>query len=419
MKKKSNLKKIIIVLFILIVCSVLLFANRFIGGKRGAIEVTTGKVEKGTVEQIVQATGIIEPALKIKVRSEVDGNLREKRVKDGQQVKQGDVLLEVDQEKLKKEVLNSEIKMRRLQNNLKNLVENTGPFDEAQAKNNLEKSRISLEFAEKNLASTKRIFEQEVVTRRQLEEAERSLENAKLDYQVSKQQLDNQKEKFDKDVTELKGEIQIAEVELKEARDKFDKAMIKAPIAGSIVEDIIKEKRYVSFGEEVFAIGDLSKFIAKVKVDELDIGKVKVDQPVNISSDAFKDNKLTGHVTEIAAQATRQTFAEIEVTVTIDSTYGQPVRPNLSVDVDIQTQKRDNVLKVPLEAVVKQDNKNYVFALNSNRVKKKEVTIGENSPKFLEIKSGLKENETIVLQGATRLKDGDRVKIKKPPKSKK
>ena len=418
MKKKSKLKKIIIILVIVIVCGSLFFANRIFGGKQGAIEVTTGKVELGSFEQTVQATGILEPANKLKVRAEVEGNLREKRVKDGDRVTKGQVLLAIDQLKLKTEVTNAEIRLKRLQNNLKSLVENSGPYEEAQSKNNLEKVRISLDYAEKNLETMKRLFGQEVVTRRQLEEAERTYESSKLDYGVSKQQVQFQKEKFAKDVQEMKGEVQIAEAEVKEAKRRFNLAIITAPIAGSIVEDIIKEKKYVGFGEEVFAIGDLTQFNAKVKVDELDISKVKIGQLATISSDAFKDAKLPGQVIEIAAQATRQTFAEVEVTIKVDSTLGQPVRPNLSVDADIVTYKIDSALKVPVEAVVKQDEKKYVFVVSGDRAKKKEITVGQSSPKFMVVEKGVKAGDPIILQGASKLKDNDRIKIKKTKEKK-
>jgi HlyD family secretion protein len=412
-KKKSRLKKFIILIIIILIGIGLLYANQYYGGKQGAIEVTVGKVELGPFEQTVQATGTLEPADKLKVRSEVEGNLREKLVKDGDRVKKGQVLLEIDQQKLKIEVTNSEIRLKRLKNNLKSLIENSGPYDEAQSKNNLEKNKIALDYAEKNLASMKRLSNQEVVTRRQLEDADRMLESAKLDYQIAKQQVQFQKDKFAKDVQEMNGEVQIAESELNEAKRKFNLAIVKAPIAGSIVEDILKEKKYIGFGEEVFAIGDLSQFDAKVKVDELDISKVKIGQPASISSDAFKDVKLPGRVIEIAAQATRQTFAEVEVTIQIDSTLGQPVRPNLSVDADIQTYRMDTAIKVPVEAVVKQDDKRYVFVVNKERVKKIEVTIGLSSPKFMTIEKGVKAGDTIVTQGASKLKDNDRIKIKK------
>lgn len=412
-KKKGKLRKIIIIIGIIVVVIGLYAANKYFGGKQGAVEVTVAKVDRGPFEQTVQATGILEPANKLKVRTEVEGNLREKRVKDGDRVVKGQVLLEVDQEKLKTDVTNTEIRLKRLQNNLKNLIENSGPYDAAQTKNNLEKVKISLDYAEKNVATMKRLSTQEVVTRRQLEEAERMYESAKLDYEVAKQQVQFQKDKFDKDVLEMKGEVLIAESDLKEAKRKYNLAIVKAPIAGSIVEDILKEKKYAGYGEEVFAIGDLSQFNAKVKVDELDISKVKLGQPALISSDAFKEVKLPGKVIEIAAQATRQTFAEVEVTIQIDSTLGQPVRPNLSVDADIQTYRIDTALKVPIEAVVKQDEKKYVFVVNSNRVKKREVTVGLTSPKYAVIEKGVKEGDSVILQGASKLKDNDQIKIKK------
>ncbi|MCX7918766.1 MAG: efflux RND transporter periplasmic adaptor subunit [bacterium] len=418
MEKKNRLQKVIVILGIIVVCIIIFYANQFLGSKQSAVEVTTGQVERGVFEQTVKATGILEPANKIKVRAEVEGNLREKRVKDGARVKQGEILVVVDQEKLKTEVTNAEIRLKRLQNNLKNLIENSGPYELAQAKNNLEKVKIALDYAEKNVATMKRLFDQEVITRRQLEEAERSYASAKLDYAVMQQQVAFQQQKFEKDVQELQGEVQIAEAELKEAQRKYNLAIIKAPIDGSIVEDSLKEKKYIGYGEEIFSIGDLSQFNAKVKVDELDISKVSTGQTATISSDAFKEVKLPGTVTDIAAQAIRQTFAEVEVTIKVDSTLGQPVRPNLSVDADILTYKQDSVLKVPIEAIVKQDEKKYVFIVTGNRVKKKEVIVGLTNSKYAIVETGVTEGEIIVLHNAAKLKDNDRIKIKKTKEKK-
>lgn len=413
------MKKFIITILIIAICVLLFFANQWVNGNQSAIEITTAKVEKGSLLQTVQATGILEPAKTVKVRTEVEGNVMEKKIKDGDTVKEGQVLLEVDREKLKKDLLNAEIKEKKAQNDFKNLVENTGPYDNMQAETNFAKSTIEMDYTEKNLESMKRIYAQEIITRRQLEDAQKAYDTQKLDYLVAEKNLKNQKEKFDKDVKESQGEVQSAEADLKEAQEKLGKASVTAPISGSIVEDTLKEKRYVSVGDEIFTIGDLSEFNATVKVDELDIGKVKLGEPATISSEAFKDKKLIGHVIEIASQATRQTFAEIEVKIAIDSTFGQAVRPNLSVDADIQTQKFDNVLKVPVESVLKQDNKNYVFIVQGNHVKRKEVTTGASNADTIVIEKGLKEGDSVAQQGAGRLKDNDQIKIKKPDKTKK
>ncbi len=413
------MKKLFITFLIIVICILLYLTNQWIGGKQNAVEVSVTKVEKGTMIMNIQANGVIEPGKTTKVRMEVEGNVLDKLGKDGAKVKQGDILLEVDKEKLKKDVLDAEVNLTKAKNNLKNLVEVTGPYDEIQVKNTYDKSSIAREYSKKNQDSMQRMYDQEIISRRQLEDAQRSYETDKLDYIVAEKNYKNQKEKFEKDKEEDQGEVQVAEANLKEAKDKLGKATVKAPTSGSIVEDALKEKRYVSIGDEIFTIGDISIYNAKVNVDELDIDKVKLGQTATISSEGFKDKKLIGHVIEIAAQATRQTFAEIEVKIAIDSTFGQPVRPNLSVDADIQTQKLENVLKVPVESVTKQDNKKYVFVIEGNHVKKREVTAGVSNPETIVIEKGLKEGDTIVQQGVGKLKDNTQIKIAKPKTTKK
>jgi len=418
-KKSGLLKKIVITVAILLLMVTIYMVNNQMNTKHQGVLVSTAKVVKGQLEQTVQASGQVEPADKFKVRCEVDGNVVEKKAKDGDVVKKGDVLLRVDDTKLKTEVLNAELKLRRLQNNLRNQVETSGPYDRAQTKNNLEKMRISLEYSQKNFESMERMYKEEIISRKQLEEAQRSLESSKLDYAIAQQQIKYQQEKQDKDISEMEGDIQLAKKDLEQAREKLSKASVTATISGTIVEDILKEKRNVGTGEDVFSIGNLTKYIAKVKVDELDISKVKIGQPVNISSEAFKNVKLPAHVIEIASQATRQTFAEIEVKLEIDSTMNQPIRPNLSVDADIIVNQANQVLKVPVQAVVKQDGKNYVFVPKNGMASRVEVTVGASNPEFIVIEKGLKEGDTIITTGTSTLKANDQIKIKTPPKDKK
>jgi HlyD family secretion protein/macrolide-specific efflux system membrane fusion protein len=413
---KKTVKKLIIITSIILVCIFLFIVNQKVGGSQSAVKTTIGKVDKGDVTQTVLATGQIEPGEKIKARVEVEGNVLEKKAKEGDVVKKGDILLVVDQTKLKNDLLNAEIKLKRLENNLKNLKETTGPSEELSAKNNYEKSKIAMDYAVKNLETMRRMFKEEIITRRQLEEAERNLDTSKLDYQAAEQQLKTQKETFAKSLSEANWEIELAQADLKEAKRKLDEAIVRAPISGTIVEDILKEKRYVGFGEEIFSIGDVSRFDAKVKVDELDISKVKIGQPALISSEAFKDVKLEGHVTEIASQATRETFAQIEVTLQIDDTHQQPVRPNLSVDAEIQVEKSQQYLRVPVEAITKKDGKTYVFVIEKNKAHKREVTIGVANQKYIAVLKGLKEGEEVALKNLDRLKDNAYIQKEKVKK---
>jgi len=413
---KKPVKKLIVITSIILVCIFLFIVNQKVGGSQSAVKTTIGKVDRGEVSQTVQATGQIEPGEKIKARVEVEGNVLEKKAKEGDVVKKGDILLVVDQTKLKNELLDAEIKLKRLENNLKNLKETTGPSEELSAKNNYEKSKIALDYAVKNLETMQRMYKEEIITRRQLEEAERNLDTSKLDHQAAAQQLKTQKETYAKSFSEAKWEIELAQADLKESKRKLDEAIVRAPISGTIVEDILKEKRYVGFGEEIFSIGDVSRFDAKVKVDELDISKVKIGQPALISSEAFKDVKLDGHVTEIASQATRETFAQIEVTLQIDDTHQQPVRPNLSVDAEIQVEKSQQYLRVPMEAITKKDGKTYVFVIEKNKAHKREVTIGAANQKYIAVLKGLNEGEEVALKNLDRLKDNSTIQREKAKK---
>lgn len=417
---KKWIKRIVILMVLMVLFTGLYIGNRTLGSKKAAREVVLGAVSKGTLDKMISANGIIEPGDKIQILTEVEGNVTEKKVREGDIVKKGDILLTLDRSRLEKDLLNANVKLSRVRNNLKTLLEVTIPYERLQTKTSLEKNKIQFDYAEKNLASMRRMLSDDIISRRQLEEAERSYQSAKLDQKVSEEQAINQEKKFAKDVTEAKWEIELAEKDLAEAKDRLDKATISASISGTIVQDIVQDRKMVGAKEEIFSIGDVTRFVARVNVDEIDIGKVRPGQTVQISSDAFeKGKKLPGIVKEIASQAIRKTFSEISVTVEITDTLKQPVRPNMTVQTNILIDQLPNRLLIPVEAVVNEEDKNYVFYLKGDRVTRREVGVEASNTQYSAITSGLKLGEKIVVKGANWLNEGDMVRIKTNPAGKK
>ncbi len=278
------------------------------------IPVTVEEVEQGKIISLVTANGTVEAETKVNISADVMGRITNLPIVEGEYVKKGDLLLQLETTQAR--------------------------ADLAQMDALLASARVSLEEAEINFNRQKKLFDRNLIS-----EAE---------YDLARTQLDR-----------ANANIQQAEANRDRAADQLDKCTIKAPMAGTITTLNSEEGENViigtmnNLGTVIMVISDLSKIVVKVDVDETDIARLKLDQKVEIFLDAFPDTSFAGTVTEIgnAAKLTgtsSELVTNFEVTVLITEDIPN-IKPGMNATVDITTDVRDNVIKIPIQAVVMRD----------------------------------------------------------------
>jgi multidrug efflux pump subunit AcrA (membrane-fusion protein) len=155
----------------------------------------------------------------------------------------------------------------------------------------------------------------------------------------------------------------------------------------------------VGWDNVVAKLPDLSKMISKTYVNEIDISKVSVNQPVRIGVDAFPDKKLTGVVTEVANIGEQMPGSDAKVfEVLIDVNESDTIlRPAMTTKNEIITDVIDSVLYVPLEALHNDDSLTYVFTDRHSRIMKQEVEVGQSNENEIIILSGLSADDEVYL----------------------
>jgi HlyD family secretion protein len=223
------------------------------------------------------------------------------------------------------------------------------------------------------------------------------------------------------------------------ARDQFSKSTIRSPLEGIITYLPVNEGEIAIVGVQnqpgtvLMTIADMSVITAEVKVDETDIANVKLGQEANIKVDAFRNQILRGHVSEIGnsaltrttgvatgPQAAAQEAKDFKVVVTLDSPPGD-LRPGLSCTAEIVTATRGHVLTVPIQAITirELDGKKEtegVFAVRDTSAAFRPVKTGIVGTTDIELTEGLAENDEVVsgpYQVLRTLKDNTRVRIEK------
>lgn len=166
----------------------------------------------------------------------------------------------------------------------------------------------------------------------------------------------------------------------------------------------------VSADKPVFQIVDLHDMQVKVEVEETDIPHVQEGQKAKVYLDAYPDLVFTGEVVQVGIRAERGSGGTtvFPVIVRLDRT-DVPMRLGYNATVDIEVFSRKGIVSLPVTALLSEEGKDYVFVVVDGKAQKREVIAGERSEEWVEILSGLEEGERVVVEEASKVKEGQRV----------
>ncbi|MGV3774626.1 MAG: efflux RND transporter periplasmic adaptor subunit [Verrucomicrobiales bacterium] len=390
------------------------------------VAVQTEKVIRRNITETVIANGRIQPVLQVVINPEVSGEITELPVKEGQQVKKGDLLVRIKPD-----------------NYVASRNSAEANYKSAEAGRQLAKAE--LEKAELEFGRFKSLFDNKLVS--------------ESDYLSAKTAYDVQKARY-----ETSGHQQEqARASLDRAEDDLSKTTILAPIDGTVTKlKSQKGERVVGTammaGTEIMTIAQLDKMEARVDIGEMDIVLIAIGQKAKLEVEAFRDKKFLGVVSEIAnaskgsaaqqAQNSSQEATKFEVKILI--TDPESFRPGMSVTAEVETRYKTNVLAVPIMAVTtrmpnggnqkpkpkeekpeastpeKSDRKKeegpkpqeVVFLLDGDKAKMVPVKFGISDDTHMEITEGLTEGQEIISGGyaavSRLLEDGKKVKKDSP-----
>lgn len=329
-------------IYILLGATVFIVLLLVILGKTGAIgnkdegkEVETAIVKEITLTETVSATGKVQPEVEVKISSEVSGEIIELPVKEGQAIKKGDLLVRINPDLYESGLSRSSASM-------------------STAKAGLSQAEAQLKEAKANYDRNKKLFEKGVISKSEWDKIVSAYEVA----QASKQSA-----YFN---------VQSAGATVTEARDNLNRTTIYSPVDGTISKlDAELGERVVGTqqmtGTEILRVANLNNMEVEVDVNENDIVKIEIGDEANIEVDAYLKRQFKGIVTSISNSASSELTADqvtnFKVKVRIlkesyeDMTKGKPsnyspFRPGMTATVDIITERKENILAVPISSVV-------------------------------------------------------------------
>lgn len=399
MKKK---KWILISLGVLI----LLALWYFLRSEPAVVEVIKVPVQRGDFRVTVYTSGELEA----KNSEEIQGpsNLRSvgvynvqiaELIPEGTVVKEGDWVATLDRTEITSRLKDVETELEKLQTlYTKTMLDTT--MDLRNARNDL----INLEFSyeEAQIALEQSRFEPPATIRQaeiNLDKAQRAYDQAKTNYELRQRQAQAKMQ----EVNASLGQVQRRYDNIISVIDDF---VIAAPQDGMVIYRRNWDGTKVTIGSQistwdnvVATLPDFSVMMSRTYVNEVDISKVKPNQPAEVVVDAFPEKKFTGYVTEVAnigEQRPNQDARVFEVKLQINES-DTILRPAMTTKNTIITQVEEDVLFVPIEAIHGDNDLTWVYRQDHNKVVKQEVVVGLRNENQIIITEGLKENDEVLL----------------------
>jgi HlyD family secretion protein len=292
-------------------------------------KIKTAKAETGTVQVRVTEVGSVEPQVKVDVKSVLSGKVVDLPVREGDRVTRGQILLKVE----------PDVNQAR---------------DLAQVKNSVQAADIALNEATKNYERSSRLLKDGLLSQQDGLLTETKYKSAKASY-------DDALEKYK--IVQESG-VPIA---LKNA-DISQRLNVTSPMDGVVIRRGVELGDTVTSGVSSFNAGtvlmtvaDVGTMIIKAGINEVDIGKVHVDQPVKLSLDAYPKMKFAGVIKRIAPAARLEEKVKVfDVEIAVER-QGQELRTGMTANIDVVGEKREAVLTIPVEALFRKDDAEIVY----------------------------------------------------------
>jgi HlyD family secretion protein len=356
------------------------------------------KAERADIARSVVATGKVQPITKVEVKSKASGIVTRLDTDINAQVKQGQVLAQLDQQEILDQVAAQKAQL-------------------AAAESNARAAAASIEYDKVNaeapdLPMYKHTYERNLQMSKEGVVSQQALDDAQQKYLADLNTRDKAVAQITVDTSKLRqAEAQVAQnkASLKQLEEQLGYTTITSPMDGVILSRDVEIGDAVSsilvLGSTatlVMTIGDTTQVYVQGKVDESDIGKVYLGQAARIKVESFKDKTFQGKVTKIAPLGVeKDNVTTFEVRVSIDNPGGE-LKANMTANAEILLEEHKNVLTVPEQAVLYDKDRNASVeipdAKQKNGRRKVDIKAGISNGTKTEILAGLNPGDTVILQ---------------------
>ncbi len=394
----------------LVVLIVVVVLAALVTRRDDAIPVRVARVEQGDIRSVISTNGRIEPVNNFEAHAPIAASVRRVLVKEGEQVRKGQLLLQLDDANARAEAARAETQLKAAQADL-SAVERGGNQEEIlNLDAQLVKARTDRDTAQRNLEALKKLEPQGAASAGEVREAENAL--ARADAQLNLLQQKQTKRYSKPEVVKVEAQRSEAQAAYAAAQDVLAKSNVRAPFDGIVYSLPVKRGAFVNAGDLLLQVADLRKVLVRAYVDEPDIARLAPGEPIEVSWDAIPGRTWQAKVGVVPSTVRLHGARNVGETTCIVDNTDLKLLPNVNVGVTIVTGEHQNVLVVPREAIRNDDTNPYVLLVVDHELKRRSVETGLSNLTQVEIKKGLAAHDLIALSSSNGrpITDGTQVK---------
>ena len=382
----------------------------FVSRRDDPIPVRTAVVEQGTVRSLVSTNGKIEPVNNFEAHAPVATSVQRVFVKEGDSVKKGQLLLILDDADARAQSARAQTLLKAAQAD-SSASERGGSQEEVLGlQSQLVKASTERDSAQRNLDALKKLEQQGAASAGEVRAAEDTL--ASVDAQLTFLRQKQTKRYSNAELARVDAQRAEAQATFDAAQDVLAKSNVRAPFDGIVYALPVKQGGFVAAGDLLLQVADLRKVLVRTFVDEPDVGRVAVGDPLEITWDAVPGRVWRATVSAIPSTVKLHGSRNVGETISIVDNKDLRLLPNINVGVTIISAEHYNVLVLPREAVRIDDSKPYVLQVAGHELKRRDVTTSLSNLTQVEITQGVSASDVVAISSWNGKPIGDGTQVK-------
>ncbi|HEU5402863.1 MAG TPA: efflux RND transporter periplasmic adaptor subunit [Terriglobales bacterium] len=370
------------------------------------IRVSTTEPTRENIQSTITTNGKIEPVKNFEAHATAPSTVRNVLVHPGQRVHKGQLLVQLDDSDARTQLAKALAMLKQAQSETSD-VQTANASSQAE----LTKAKLDAAEAQRSLEALQRLRSQGAASQAEVDAAKDRLDTANASLAALQHKANPQAAQAR--TASSQAAIANAQVAVNAARQLIADSNITSPFDGTVYSLTVRPGNYVSAGDPVVSVADLSHMQVLTFVDEPEIGHLKVGESATVTWDALPGRIWKGEVatvpTTVVARGNRNVG---ELLTTVDNA-DRTLIPNTNVGVVITTSSRQNALVLPREAVHEEGGADYIYVVQDKHLQRRAVKLGVSNLTHVEILSGLKEGETVAVNSLSPapLTDGVSVRV--------
>ena len=354
-------------------------------------KITVSDVTQGVFDEFIVVSGVVQPIKTYRIDAIEGGYVKEKVIDGGNTVKQGDVILKLENNRLQMEFVQQETEINRLINDLQNtrLKLKTDKFGLRRTLNEVD---FQVSQAKDNNDRNERLYKDKIISEQEYLKTKREFEKLTNQKGIELESQDYQNENSKLQVQQLEGTLQHSQKNLQLMRENLSNLVVKAPVGGLLSSIEAEVGSSIVAGQNIGQIDDLNGFKMRAGVDEHYISRIFVGLKGTME---FNNQNYDLLIAKVYPEVKSGRF---EVDMTFSAKTPDGIRRGQSASIRMELGKSSKAILIPVGGFFSETGGNWVYVMDASEKKavKRNITLGMRNPEFFQVLEGLKPGEKVI-----------------------